>query len=268
MTTRSAAFVLALVLLWHAGAVQAGPYGPAIAASQHLWAFAIHPREPLMLLQIGDNTHYDLYLSRRDRRGRWSRPTLWPLHRPGSDDSDPFFSPDGRQLFFARRVDAQAKHHDLWVVDFASGRWGEPRPLGETVNTELDEYLPSVASNGDLFFERGGSGQGFDLFVARLTPQGYTQAERLPAPVNSEANEESPFISPDGHSLLFVRGAGMWHSELTSSGWSEPRPMRLRRPGPLIYSPYVSPDGRWLYYTTTASGKARLEREPYAAARP
>lgn len=157
MTTRSAAFVLALVLLWHAGAVQAGPYGPAIAASQHLWAFAIHPREPLMLLQIGDNTHYDLYLSRRDRRGRWSRPTLWPLHRPGSNDSDPFFSPDGRQLFFARRVDAQAKHHDLWVVDFASGRWGEPRPLGETVNTGLDEYLPSVASNGDLFFERGGS---------------------------------------------------------------------------------------------------------------
>lgn len=104
--------------------------------------------------------------------------------------------------------------------------------------------------------------------MARLTPQGYAQAERLPAPVNSEANEESPFISPDGHSLLFVRGAGMWHSELTSSGWSEPRPMRLRRPGPLIYSPYVSPDGRWLYYTTTASGKARLEREPYAAARP
>jgi Tol biopolymer transport system component len=247
---------------------RATPYGPAVAADRQLWAFAFHPREPLLLLQIGDAEHYSLYVSRRDRRGRWSAMRPWSRAKAGADDSDPFFSPDGRQLFFARRSWAGADHHDIWVASYEGGRWGTPQPLPAAINTALDEYLPTVAANGDLYFERGGKGQQFDLFVARRRAQAYAEPERLPPTINSAADEESPFVRPDGSSLLFVRGAQLLQSRRQGQGWSEARALYIRESGPLVYSPYVSPDGRWLFYTSNASGKARLMRVPYAAVQP
>lgn len=236
-----------------------------------LWAFSFHPTEGLALLQIGDEAHYSLFVTRRDAQGAWSEPTPWPLALPGAEDSDPCFSPDGTQLTFASRRRPEgmglAGHFDLWVVDYTAGTWGRPRWLGPSINSDRDEYLPSVARNGDLYFERGGD-TSFDLYVARRTPSGFAPATPLPAAINTSADEESPFIHPDGRTLLFVRGNVLMQSRLGPHGWETARPLHLEERGRFVYSPVLSPDGRWLLYTSNAGGRARILRVPYADVQP
>jgi OOP family OmpA-OmpF porin len=86
--------------------------------------------------------------------------------------------------------------------------------------------------------------------------QGYAQPENLGKTVNSEYNEISPVISPDGKTIYFARishpqnGFGkehsqdIWYSELIGGKWNQAR----RLPSPLNKEQYnslysISPDG-------------------------
>ncbi len=71
--------------------------------------------------------------------------------------------------------------------------------------------------------------------------------------INTSAYESDPFLTYDGKKLFFVRGFGIWFSEWTDTGWTNP--LKL---GPQInccagtQSPSVSPDGQKLYFVADA----------------
>ncbi|MEO8201098.1 MAG: Xaa-Pro aminopeptidase [Gemmatimonadota bacterium] len=223
---------------------------------------------------------YVIFETRRDHGG-WSTPVVTPFSGRWSD-ADPHFSPDGKQLFFIsnRPVDGgnrASDNYDIWVVERAAGgAWGEPHRLQGPVNADsTTEWSPSPAANGDLYFgsARAGGKGGEDLYVARLENGAYSVPENLGDSVNSTGDEVEPWIAPDESYLLFsgrrpdgLGGYDLWISYRKNGVWQ--KPIHLAGGINSIASDFnqsVSPDGRYLYFSSTRGYFNSLPLEPMAS---
>jgi len=205
--------------------------------------------------------------------GEWQEPEVAPFSGTFSD-IDPFISPDGQYLYFSsiRPVDGLERPDlNTWVVERVGDGWSEPTIL-PTVNSTNDDLYPSVDRYGNLYFAstriRPGLQQGWNIWMARKTAEGYAEPEPLGDGINSEHTWEfNPAISPDGRRLLFTRldirdavGTDLGEimvSHLHRGAWTEARNMGAPVNTPLDeFHPSFSPDGRTLYF---------LRRDPFAA---
>ena len=104
----------------------------------------------------------------------------------------------------------------------------------------------------------GGSG-GLDLYVARRTGEGYRAPENLGPAINSAADEVEPWIAPDGSYLVFSAKArpdstgryDLYLSGRTGGGWQRPVPLAAVNTPWQEFNQSVSPDGEWLYFSST-----------------
>jgi hypothetical protein len=213
-----------------------------------------------------------ILVSKRDG-DRWTRPTVAAFSAGGASDVDVFLSADGQEAYFCSdRPDPEASagggqpaagataQSDIWVVSRVGGGWGEPKSLGKTVNSDADDYYPTLARDGTLYFSsnrQGSLGQN-DIYRSRREKGQWTTPENLGAPVNTPGREYDPFIAPDQSYLLFAseRPGGFGTADLYVSfrtpdgSWGEPRNL-----GPSVntdqneYTPMLSPDGQYLFFT-------------------
>lgn len=195
--------------------------------------------------------------------GAWTMPEVAPFSG-GRNDGAPSFSPDGKRLYFSSRRPrpaggANGDDFDIWYVERKGDSWTDPVNVGAPVNTDKHEANPSVMSDGTLYFQRieALGALAWDLYAAMRRSGAYTVPEKLPRPVNTDANEAGPFIAPDGSYLLFQSnrpgGYGVMDIYVThrtsSGGWSEP--VNLGEPinSPFSdWAPVVSPDRRYLFF--------------------
>ena len=117
------------------------------------------------------------------------------------------FTPDGREFFFARRIDGvYTMHHSV----FESGMWSAPRPLllfpGPARASAMDM---AVSPDGqELYFlgrhthEYAPEKPGYDLWVSRRVNGAWSTAQVIPPPVSTSAVEIYPVVVEDG-SLYF-----------------------------------------------------------------
>jgi hypothetical protein len=173
---------------------------------------------------------------------------------------DPFFSVDGRRLFFlssAPDTPGGTERERIWYVERTPGGWSKPRLIDEAVRAHPTHLPFSLARNGNLYFTSEIAG-GQDIYVARFDGRKYVAPERLGAAVNGGGKDFTPFIAPDESYLVFARlGAETRKADLFISykmldgSWSRARDM-----GPRVNSaahdlaPYVSPDGRYLFFVS------------------
>ena len=197
--------------------------------------------------------------------GRWSEPEVAPFSGR-YNDADPVVSPDGRRLFFVsnRPLTAGAppkRDYDIWMMGRqADGAWGEPVNLGPNVNSDRNEYYPSVAANGTLYLQTTRpDSRGGDLYRSRLMNGVYQPIEPLGDSVNSQYGEGDAAIAPDESFIVFAGygrpdsygGADLYISYNRGGLWSAPRHL-----GPSVntpareFCPILSPDGKYLYFTS------------------
>ena len=216
----------------------------------------------------GSFTYFTILESHWDGR-RWSEPAVAPFSGRWSD-ADPHISPDGSKLFWIsnRPVegDTARSDYDVWYVERAGGgAWGEPKHLGAPVSAPgVVEWSPSVAANGNLYFgavRPGGKGAN-DLYVARWANGAYAEPENLGDSINTRAGEVEPWIAPDESYLVFsaqgrpdgLGGFDLYLSVRRDGVWQSPRHLGRgvnSRGGDFNQS--VSPDGRYLYFSSTRS---------------
>ncbi len=205
-------------------------------------------------------------LASRFQAGKWSVPEMAEFSGQYSD-FDPFVTPDGQHLFFCsiRPVDGQRKtDFDIWVVDKTATGWSAPRQLEAPINTQAQEYYPSVAANGTLYFSsnrEGGKGRG-DIYRARWAEGKYSAPENLGEQINTQFFEGDPYIAPDESYLIFVSygrpdGAGdgdLYISFQRAGAWT--KAVNLGAPfnsSALDFCPIVSPDGKYFFFTSERS---------------
>jgi Tol biopolymer transport system component len=233
------------------------------------WDFfvALQPGTTLALLcrANGSFTHFTILETER-RGGRWAAPRVASFSGRWSD-ADPHFTADGQRVYFIsnRPVsgDSAAGEYDVWFVDRTAAGWGEPKRLEGPVNGPRTEWSPSIANSNNLYFGtvRDGGRGGNDLYVALWTGSGYAEPENLGDSINTARGEVEPWIAPDESYLIFsgqnrADGAGgfdLYVSERRGGVWQKARPLASLNTGAYEFNPSVSPDGHWLFFSSTRS---------------
>jgi Tol biopolymer transport system component len=197
--------------------------------------------------------------------GKWTIPEIMPFS--GSyRDFDPVLSPDGNTMLFAsdRPVDTEVKNdYDIWMVKKTANEWSKPVQLPAPINTKYDEHFASIAANGNIYFsstrpDSKGNEIGSDVYRCKLINGKYETAEHLDS-ISTEAFELDVIIAPDESYLLVgangrpdgMGGFDIFISKNKNGTWSGAENI-----GPLInsssrdYSPRISPDGKYLFFTS------------------
>jgi Tol biopolymer transport system component len=204
----------------------------------------------------------------------WGPPHVAPFSGLYSD-ADPFVTADGRRLYFISNrplVDTLGapprSDLDIWVVERAGPRdaWGRAHHLPAPVNGPGNEWFPTVASDGTLYFgsdREGGRGRT-DLWRCQHATDGtYAPAENLGDSLNTAFNEFEPWIAPDQSYLVFMGGGrsdgrggfDLYVSYNRGGTWSRPVNLgdKINSSGNEL-SPHLSFDGRTFYWTSTRGG--------------
>ena len=146
-----------------------------------------------------------------------------------------------------------------------------PEPLGEGVNTRLDEYFPSISGDGlrlsfTRLIDRGGKRQltplQEDIYLAKRssTTAPWETAHDLGAPVTSDQNEGAQSMDSDAKRMYFTRCSGpcrLYYTDRLPNGhWGEPQvlPSPINLKGVSSKQPSISPDGRTLYFASNRKG--------------
>ena len=195
--------------------------------------------------------------------GSWTPPEVAPFSGSWSD-FEPCLAPDGQRLLFASTRplpgdEPKPRKADFWVVDRVGAGWSEPRPLGPPVNSEEEEYFPSLTRDGTLYFTvQGEDGQAV-IKRSRVENGAYSEPEVLGPEVNCGQMRFNACVAPDESYVIVcavgaegAQGGADYYAVFRSPDdrWSPPVNL-----GPAVndakgreWSPSVSPDGRYLFF--------------------
>lgn len=233
------------------------------SASERDFAFSPNGDELFFTLQGPRGTFQTIIYSHLLPGGDWSPPVLAPFASRYSD-LEPVFSADGKRLYFSsnRPLDGeQAKDFDIWMVEKTGGKWGEPVNLGSPVNTPADEFYPSIASNGNLYFTaayKEGIGKE-DIYLAKWSKDHFLNPEPLDRNVNSTTYEFNAFVLLDESLIIFTSygraddlgGGDLYYSLKDSLGnWTPARHLSKLSSNRLDYCPFISADRKTLFFTS------------------
>src|ERR1700730_877183 len=144
----------------------------------------------------------------------WSNPVS-PSFAGDGVEADPFFTPDGRSLYFIsnRTTDGVRKTDtDIWRIDRDDHEtWGTPVRLPEPINSKNYEWFPRLATAGWLYFgsgRSGGSGRT-DIWRGRQDAGGKWLVQNVGPEVNTAANEHEAEPSKDGEFLMILGDGGI-----------------------------------------------------------
>jgi len=199
-------------------------------------------------------------------KGIWTKPNVLPFSGCYSD-LEPCFSPCGNYLFFAsnRPVDRgnEVKDFDLWYVEKRASGWSSPVNLGPQVNSEYNEFYPSVSKDMTLYFcsKNNRCMGGEDLWYSeQIAPNQWGAPQNMGDSINTQFNEYNAFIHPQEKYIIFSThgwGKGFGSSDLWISfrknnyNWTQPKNLgEIVNTPHLEYSPSISADGRLLFFTS------------------
>lgn len=230
--------------------------------------FALSPSgtELYYTISTPQSTFQTIVFSQKDKAGNWSMPEVVSFAGNYSD-LEPAFSADGKKLYFAsnRPIEGnKPKDFDIWVTERFGNSWTEPKNLGAPVNTESDEFYPSIAKSGNLYFTaqyNEGVGRE-DIFMAQWKNGKYEKPMALDTAINSIGFEFNAFVDPDEKFILFTgygrkddTGRGDLYLSLKDAQgkWLPSRNVKFLNSTKLDYCPYVSPDKKILFFTSERS---------------
>ena len=165
-------------------------------------------------------------------------------------------SADGTELLIYRN-DVNGKN--IYESNFDGTTWTEPVKMPAPINSKFDETHASLSSDNNMLFftsNRPGGFGGLDIYQVRRLPDGsWGLPKNLGPEINTEYDEETPIIHPDGKTLFFsseghnsMGKLDIFYSHVNAdSSWSEPVN---------IGYPINTPDDDFFFMPTTTLNKA------------
>ena len=152
----------------------------------------------------------DIYFSKKDEKGNWSRPEVVDGGlNTEHDEGAPAFSPDGQTMYLARAVRQDwPTVVEIYTSTRSEAKWNAPQRYEITADTLSNYSDPFVSPDGNwLYFASdmpGGQG-GTDIWRINLKDKHGT-LENLGDEINTKGNERFPNMRTD--SLLYFSSDG------------------------------------------------------------
>ena len=152
----------------------------------------------------------DIYFSKKDEKGKWSRPEVVDGGlNTEHDEGAAAFSPDGSTMYLARAVRQNwPTVVEIYTSSRSEAKWSAPQKFEITADTLSNYSDPAVSPDGQwLYFASdmpGGQG-GTDIWRINLKDKHGT-LENMGPQINTKGNERFPNMRTD--SLLYFSSDG------------------------------------------------------------
>ncbi len=256
-------------------------YAPVVSADQRVLIFTSRREGGTGGAVAEDGTYYDdIYICTRQSNGKWSKPqSIGSNINTAGHEAAIGLSPDGQLLFIYKDDNNDG---NIYQSRKTADGWSKPEPLGSDINTNSWETHATVTATQDLLIfssnrSDGGHG-GRDLWFSKKLPNGeWGLAQNMGSVINSNYEEDSPFITADGRTLIFssqghtsMGGFDIFRSEFVEGAWTRPEnigyPINTSEDDVFFV---LNPDGRTAYYSSRMDGgygdtdlyKLRLEKK-------
>jgi hypothetical protein len=223
------------------------------------------------------NREFSTLISLRKIDGKWQDPLIASFSGH-FQDMEPFFSKDDLRLYFASNrpagEDDEPKDFDIWYVERQKpgGVWSAPVNLGQPVNTEHNEFYPSLADNGNLYFtsDPPNSKGKDDIYMSVYKKGLYSAPFSVSDSINTAGYEFNAYIAPDESFIIYTGynypdgyGSGdLYISHNRHGKWTGPQNLGENvNSDQMDFCPYVDRKGRMLYFTSRRSSVKTLFKE-------
>ncbi|MCK9321765.1 MAG: OmpA family protein [Bacteroidales bacterium] len=213
-------------------------YWPSLSADENILVFTrqipINPNNPS---RNPESMHEDLFVAfRNPETGEFDKAIPMPgdVNTPLNEGAQ-CISADGKTVVItACNRPGGVGSCDLYIMFLKNEKWTKPQNMF-TVNSTSWDSNPSLSADGRTLYFSSGRAGGYgktDIWKAEIDREGIAKnpAVNLGPPINTEFEEISPFIHPDGKTLYFASnglpGMGdfdLYYSRLDDNGnWQTP----------------------------------------------
>lgn len=232
----------------------------------------------------GNEIYYTLYtgdwvtiMTVRRVGNTWYQPVVAEFARDTSRYfAEPSVTIDGSRIYFLSAKPGWLEQ-DIWMARrLPQGGWSRPEKLPPPVNTNDQEFYPSVARNGSLYFTRRNQVTGTSrIMVAPFNGIQFTDTIPLPETVNGKGSCYNAAIAPDEEFLVSCSAqkdssGQAFHSTYViffhnpDGSWSREIDLvkTLRLPCHEAISISVSADGTYLFFASATRTLYYKDLEP------
>jgi Tol biopolymer transport system component len=218
-------------------------FNPIIAADGKSFAFMVTLK------------FYDAVMFSRLVNGKWIAPiNITPELQSDGDFYISCLSADGKQLFLSKDDNYNS---DIFSSSFNGKTWSKTVKLNKNINTRYWESHGFISDDGNQFIfasDRPGGFGGLDLYMSRKVKGDWGPAVNLGPEINTQFNEDRPFLINNGKTLFFssqghenLGGYDLFRSDLQSNNlWSRPKNLGY---------PINTPDDN-IFFMPTGDGKS------------
>jgi len=204
--------------------------------------------------------------------GTWTQPGLAPFsseYREGG----PRFSHNGKRLFFTsckpKHKNDETTDANIWFVEKTEDGWKAPIQLDSKINTEFQEWFPTIAKSGNIYYMFRGEEKNrlWDIYCSKFANGKYSEPIKLGEEINTQYVDAFPFIDPDEKFLIFYSekpGGFCEHGELYISfkekdgGWTNAKNLGKHINRSFTRFPGISPDRNFFFFSNLKDEKEIL----------
>jgi hypothetical protein len=243
-------------------------HSPGVTADESTMVFTSRRNGTGNKLDIDGQYFEDIYISNKVN-GIWSDPVGIKNLNTIDHDASISISADGQELYIYKAGFLNSKESeggDIYVSKLEGNNWSEPKKLGPNINSKSKESHISISADGRTIYfssDRPGGYGGMDVYTVSKLPNGkWGKAKNLGPAINTEYNDDAPFIHPDGKTLYFsssghktMGGLDVFKSINIKGRWTTP--VNIGYPinstdDDIYYTP--TPDGKRAYFASYRSG--------------
>lgn len=213
------------------------------------------------------------------RNGSWTE--AQPLQLPGSyygNRATVSVSADGNSVIFYQNDGVIGNLYESRLV---FGQWTEPTPFPAPINSGSNETHASLSLDGQIIVftsDRPGGYGGKDIYISYKLPDGsWGTPINLGPNINTDLDEDSPFLHPDGVTLYFsseghnsMGGHDIFYSVMDEKGeWG--KAVNMGYPVNTVFDDKFflpTPDGQRVYYASSQQNEGYGDMDIYLIALP
>ena len=204
-------------------------YNPVVSADESLMAYTV--LKPADSRSSQSFTEQIMVMTRQDQD--WGTPQELKIGS-GFIAGTAGLSADGQRMIIF--LNGGATGGGLYMLHRKGDSWGAPQEMRGDINSRYQESTASISPDGSTIYfasNRPGGFGGMDIYKTSLQSNGsWGRAENLGPVINTAADEDAPFIHPDGRTLFFtsngnisIGGNDICRSYFVGGKWIDPENM-------------------------------------------